>query len=120
VAPAGYANNDEKTWALIAHFGGALGALVSVGTLGWVAPLVAMVAKGTQSPTVRAHAVAALNFQLLWSIVALIGYATICVAIGLIIFPIAILLQLIFGIVAGVKANEGQLYRYPLTINMIK
>jgi uncharacterized protein len=120
MAPAGYANADEKTWALIAHFGGAIGAFFGGGTLGWVAPLIALVARGNQSPTVRAHAVAALNFQLLWSIVAVIGYATICLAIGLIIFPIAILLQIIFGIVAGVRANEGDLYRYPLSISMVK
>ncbi|HEX6686127.1 MAG TPA: DUF4870 domain-containing protein, partial [Candidatus Limnocylindrales bacterium] len=69
VAPVGYANNEEKTWALIAHFGGAAAALVSGGWLGWVPPLVAMLAKGNESPTVRAHAVAALNFQGLWWLV---------------------------------------------------
>src|SRR5207245_2092592 len=38
VAPAGYANNDEKTWALIAHFGGIV--------VGFIAPLVALLVKG--------------------------------------------------------------------------
>ena len=51
---------------------------ISGGALGWVAPLVALLAKGNESPTVRAHAVAALNFQILWSIIAIIGWITTC------------------------------------------
>ncbi len=119
-APAGFANTEEKTWALVAHFGGAALGFFSTGTLGWIPPLVALLAKGNTSPAVRAHAVAALNFQIVWSVVAIIGWATACLFIGFIIFPIAILIEVIFGIIAGVKANEGQLYRYPMSINIIK
>lgn len=119
-APIGYANNDEKTWALVSHFGGAAGMLVVFGVGGFIAPLIALLAKGNTSPTVRAHAVAALNFQMLWSIIGLVGYALSCVGIGFIIFPIVAIIGIIFGIIAGIKANEGQLYRYPLSINMIK
>jgi hypothetical protein len=118
--PPGYANNDEKTWALVAHFGGAAGMFVLGGVGGWIAPLIALVSRGSQSPTVRQHAVNALNFQLTWSIVGLIGYATICIVIGLIIFPIAALIGIIFGIIGGVKANDGHLYDYPVSIKMIK
>ncbi len=118
--PPGYANSDDKTWALVAHFGGALGMFIFGGAGGWIAPLIALLVRGNQSPTVRAHAVAALNFQLLWSIVGVIGYITICVVIGIIIIPIAAIIGIVFGIIAGVKANEGQLYRYPMSISMIK
>jgi len=90
------------------------------GVGGWIAPLIALVSRGSQSPTVRQHAVNALNFQLTWSIIGLIGYATICIVIGLIIFPIAALIGIIFGIIGGVKANDGQLYEYPVSIKMIK
>jgi uncharacterized Tic20 family protein len=94
--------------------------LVGAGAGGWVAPLIALLAKGNQSPTVRAHAVAALNFQLLWSIVAVVGWLTACIIIGFLIWPIAMLIGIIFGVLAGVKANEGQLYKYPLSVAMIK
>jgi len=120
VAPVGYANSDEKMWAMIAHFGGAGAAFISGGWLGWVPPLIAMLVKGNESPTVRAHAVAALNFQGLWTVIAIVGYITICLFIGFLIFPIAILLMVIFGIIAGVKANEGTLYKYPASPNIIK
>jgi hypothetical protein len=118
--PAGYANSDEKTWALVAHFGGAAGALVLSGVGGWIAPLVALVSKGKDSPIVRQHAVNALNFQLTWSIVGLIGWVTVCLVVPALAIGAAVLLGIIFGIIAGIKANEGELYNYPVSIKMIK
>lgn len=118
--PAGFPTNDDRTWALIAHFGGAAGAFLGAGTAGWIAPLVALLAKGNQSPTVRAHAVSALNFQLVWAIVALVGYVLFCAIIGFAIVPVAVLVGGIFGIIAGVKANNGEQYRYPMTISLVK
>jgi uncharacterized Tic20 family protein len=119
-APAGFANNDEKTWALIAHAGGAIGMFVGVGCGGWVAPLIAMLAKGNESQTVRAHAVAALNFQLLWSIIGIVGWATACIGIGFIVWIAAMIIGIVFGVIAAMKANEGQFYRYPMSLNLIK
>ncbi|MBM2621707.1 DUF4870 domain-containing protein [Actinoplanes sp. LDG1-06] len=121
--PGGYGpgpNQDDKTWIMIAHFGGALGALVGGGLSGWIVPLIAMLAKGNQSPAVRAEAVKALNFQIVWSVVTLIGWATACAVIGFVIIPIAALIAIIFGVIAGVKASNNEPYNYPLTINLIK
>jgi uncharacterized Tic20 family protein len=119
-APVGFASQEDKTWALVAHFGGAAGMFIGAGGGGWVAPLIALLAKGNQSPAVRAHAVAALNFQLLWSIVGVVGWITACLVIGIFGILAAMAMGIIFGIIAGLKANEGQLYRYPATVNMIK
>ncbi|HZN75403.1 MAG TPA: DUF4870 domain-containing protein [Micromonosporaceae bacterium] len=118
--PAGFATNDEKTWALVAHFGGALGMFLGAGAGGWLAPLIAFLAKGNESPTVRAHAVAALNFQLLWSIIGIVGWATVCIGIGFILWIGAMIIGIVFGVIAGMKANEGQLYSYPMTVTMVK
>lgn len=87
---------------------------------GWIAPLVALLAKGNESPTVRAHAVTALNFFITWSIVAVIGWATVCIVIGVLILILAYVLGIVFGIRAGVKAVNGEQYNYPLAIKMVK
>jgi uncharacterized Tic20 family protein len=104
---------------LVAHFGGAAGAFISGGILGFVAPLIAYLAKGQQSASVRAHAVSALNFQLLWSLIALASYT---VSWCLLFVPTLaiVVFQVIVGILGGVKANEGQGYKYPLSYNFIK
>lgn len=111
---------DDRTWILIAHFGGAAGAFLGGGCSGWIVPLIVMLARGQQSPLVRAEAVKALNFQILWSIIALVGWATTCLVIGFIIGPIAWIIAIVFGVIAGVKASNGEPYNYPLSVQIVK
>jgi uncharacterized Tic20 family protein len=121
-APRGYASADDKTWALVAHFGGAAGALFG-GLFGWVAPLIALLNKGARSPDVRAHALAALNFQALWSIICFAGLVLgNCLSwLGVPRFFFLLpLVPIILGVVGGLRANDGKLYRYPLTVDWFK
>lgn len=113
-APAGYANSDEKTWALIAHFGGII--------VGFIAPLVAMLAKGNESPTVRAHAVEALNFQITWAAATLIASILAACTLGVLFFLplITWAVLIVFAVIGGLKANEGTLYRYPMSVRLVK
>ena len=119
--PVGYNNPDEKTWALIAHFGG---------IIGFIPPLIAFLVKKDQSATVRAHAVAALNFQIV--VTATYIVLVIVNACGAFFLPsiVSTLLSLaatavwiigvVFAVIAGLKANQGQLYRYPIQIQLVK
>ncbi|MBN1170676.1 MAG: DUF4870 domain-containing protein, partial [Micromonosporaceae bacterium] len=119
--PPGYASSEEKTWALIAHFGGTL--------VGFLAPLIAFLVKGQQSQTVRAHAVAALNFQIVCS-ATLLGL-NILGACGGFFLPdiIGWLLSLasfgvwvcavVFAILGGLRANVGEVYRYPIQVALV-
>jgi hypothetical protein len=113
-APVGYANSDEKTWALIAHFGGIL--------VGFIAPLVALLAKGNESPTVKAHANEALNFQITWGIAMIVAIIISVCSLGFLFFvPIIVwIVIVVFAILGGMKANNGELYRYPATFRFIK
>jgi len=112
--PVGFATNEEKTWALIAHFGGII--------VGFIAPLVALLVKGNESPTVRAHAVEALNFQITWCIATVIATILATCTLGILFFlPIVTwIVIIVFSIIAGMKANEGQLYHYPMTWRIVK
>ncbi|WP_212826550.1 DUF4870 domain-containing protein [Catellatospora sp. TT07R-123] len=114
-APVGFDSNDDKTWAMVAHFGGAAGALLGAGTGGWVAPLIALLVQGPKSPTARAHAIAALNFQIGITIVAAICWILSCLVVTILIALAATVVGAIFGVLAGIKANEGSSYNYPLT-----
>jgi uncharacterized Tic20 family protein len=112
----GFSATDEKTWLLITHFGAAVGAVVGAGLLGWVAPLIAMLVEGPKSPTVRAHAVESLNFQLTWSVIALVGGVITC-GVG---FALVWIVPLIFAIIGGIKATNGEFYQYPVSVRLIK
>ncbi|MEU4215382.1 DUF4870 domain-containing protein [Actinoplanes sp. NPDC026623] len=119
--PQGYgAGGDDKTWILVTHFGGAAGAFLGGGCSGWIAPLVALLARGNQSPAVRAEAVKALNFQILWTIIAIVGWVLSCIVVGIFIGLAAWAIATIFGVIAGVKANNNEPYNYPMTVQMIK
>ncbi len=129
--PPGYPSADDKQWALIAHFGGAAGALFC-GVLSFVAPLIAYFSKANQ-PTAKAHAAAALNFQILVSGVAIvlviIRYGLLATmslsGIGLafllsLLSFVVLVLGIVFGVIGGMKANEGQLYKYPVSLGIFK
>jgi uncharacterized Tic20 family protein len=113
-APVGYANSDEKTWALVAHFGGIL--------VGFIAPLIALLAKGNESPTVKAHANEALNFHITWGIGMIVAVVISICTLGILFFlPIIVwIVIVVFAILGGMKANNGELYRYPATFRFIK
>ena len=100
---------------MVAHFGGAAGAFFGGGVAGWIGPLIAFLARGNLSPAVRAEAARALNFQLLWSLIAMVGYITACLFIGWLVVVAAMLVGGIFGVIAGIKALNGEPYNYPGT-----
>jgi len=118
--PQGSNQPDDRTWILIAHLGGAAGAFLGAGVAGWIAPLIAMVARGNTSPVVRAEAIKALNFQLLWSIIGLVGWILACAVIGFFITGAAVIVGTVFGVIAGVKASNNEPYNYPMTVSIIK
>jgi hypothetical protein len=111
--------DDDRLWALVAHFGGAAATFFSGSFVGWIPPLVAYLVRGDR-PAARAHAVAALNFQLFWTavsaVIALVATCLLVVVIGFLLYFLLIipwLMGTIFGIIAGVKALNGEPYRYP-------
>jgi len=118
---AGYSNSDEKTWSLVAHFGG---------VIGFLPPLIVFLVKGPQSPTVRAHSLAALNFQIVCSAVLVsLWIFRFCAGFILPDFlgwllslaaTVVWIISVVFAVIAGLKANQGQLYRYPIQANLVK
>jgi len=111
---------DDRSWNLINHFGGAAGAFVTGGVGGWIAPLIVMLTQGNRSPYLRSEAVKALNFQILCTIVAVVGWCTSIFGIGVIIAAAAWLAGTIVGVIAGIKASNNEPYNYPLPVNIIK
>ena len=114
--PAALSPTAERNWAMGAHLSGFAAAYVALGFLG---PLVVLLAAGERSPFVRRHAVEALNFNLTWLLYIAGAGVLAVVLIGL---PILVALgvgYLVLVILAGVEASRGNEYRYPLTIRLV-
>ena len=114
--------SSSTGWAALAH----LSALVAI-VVGFVfvGPLIVYLIK-KDDPYVRRHAAEALNFNLSFTLYALIGgFITVVlmlVLVGFLLIPVLIaaaIAWLVLVIVAGVKANNGEDYRYPLTIRFV-
>jgi len=112
--PARY-SSDERTMALLAHV---LGIVV-----GFLAPLVIWLIKRTESPYVDHHGKEALNFQITVLLAATALSVVMCIPlVGLVAIPLLFALgiaNIVFSILAAVKANDGELYRYPFTLRLV-
>lgn len=83
-------------------------------------PLVIWLIKREESPFVDACGKEALNFQISMTIYTLIAGLLILAAVGLVLLPAIIIVNVIFTIIASIRASEGKIYQYPLTIRFIK
>lgn len=112
-------SSEERTWAWISHAGTILAVGVS-GILGFVCPLVIMLTKGTESSYVRRNAVESLNFQISLYIYALVCFVLVFVLIGFFLLLALAVFALVAIILATVKAANGEEFRYPLCIRLVR
>ena len=111
---------DERTWGLLSHLSVLIAGFVSAFILGWLGPLLIMLIQGPKSPYVRHHAVEALNFFISLTIYFLISAILAFLIIGIPMLAAVFVAGIVFPIIASVKANAGEYYRYPLTIRLIR
>lgn len=109
---------QERQWALICHLSALCGYFIPFGNL--IAPIVIWSMKKDEMPMVDEHGKEVINFQISITIWFIIAGIFVIILIG-IPFLIALgVLQLVFVIIGAIKADNGILYRYPLTIRFIK
>ncbi len=120
-----YQNNqhdpDEqqaRQWAMFLHLSQLAGYIIPL--IGLIAPIIIWQTKKEEYPILDEHGKIVIN----WIISELI-YGAICsvllfVIIGFPMLMILGILAVVFPIIGGIKANNGELWRYPMTINIIK
>ncbi len=115
-APAGGAQpmteSDERLWAMLGHLGGIV--------LGFVAPLITWLVFRERSAFVDDQGKEALNFQITILIGYVVGTILLAVVIGAILLFVVWVVSIVFAIMAGIAANRGERYRYPVTLRLIK
>ena len=104
----------EKSTSVLFHI---LGIFFS-----WISALIGYLLYKDRGPFVRQHVTTELNFQ----ITILLAYvaATIVTVISFgflgFVFVVPPVLQIVFGIIAALRANEGQFYEIPVAIKFLK
>lgn len=100
---------DERTMAILSH--------VLCILVGFLAPLIIYLIKKDESAYVRDHARESLNFQITMAIIYIVLIITV---IGILLIWLAAILNLVFVIIATIKASENKMYRYPFNFRFIK
>ena len=133
---------DIRTWSMLCHLSALAGFIVGLGNV--LGPLIVWQIKKNELPEIIPHGKASVNFQLTLLIIdviaglgffAFIGGSFLSFPFhgtgstfpffggfiaGGIVFTIINILGLVFTIIGGVRANNGEAYSYPFAIRFIK
>ncbi len=118
-------SKDARMWAMICHLAG----LVWFAWFAWlivpvvgniVAPLIIWQIKKEEFPFVDEQGKEAVNFQISILIYGIVAGLLCFACVGFVLLLAVAVFDLIFLLIAAVKANNGEHYRYPLTIRFVK
>ena len=109
-APSIPSTSEERQLGLFVHLGGAL--------FGFLVPLIIWLMKKDTSKFINDQGKEALNFQITMLIGHFLAGVTICFTWGSLNMVVYVL-SMVFGIMGGVAANKGEVYRYPINVRLI-
>ncbi len=115
----GGADKETRTWAMWIHLSILSGYLVF--GAGLIVPIVLWQVKKDELPGIDVHGKNAVNWIISFVIYFVAAAVVAIVTFGILfIIPLAVaVVGLIFPIIAGIKANEGKIWTYPLSIKFI-
>jgi uncharacterized Tic20 family protein len=112
-------NKKAVTWATFCHVA-ALSLYLGIPFGHIIVPLIIWLIKKDEFPFVEEQGKESLNFQISMTIYGIIAGILCYVFIGLILLPVLVIAHIALIIMAIVKTNKGENYRYPFTIRVIK
>lgn len=119
---------QANTWAMLCHLGGLVGYFGNgIGSV--IAPLIVWVIKKDEMPEVDYHGKEALNFNISIFIYFLVlggvffVFSVVTAGLGglllMPLFPLLAVFHAVCTVIAAIKANNGQSYRYPFCLRLI-
>lgn len=109
---------EAKQTGLFLHLSQLLGIFVPFA--GIVVPIVIWQTQKDKYPALDAHGKMLANWFLSNLIYGLVSLILTFVLIGLVGFLALAVMSIVFPIIGAVKANNGELWEYPLTIKFLK
>lgn len=117
--PQAASGPSTRTWTVLCHAAALSGIVFHV--VGFVAgPLIVWLMKRGESTEIDAHGKEAVNFQLSMLIWHLIAFLLCFLLVGIPILIGLFIANIVLIIIGSLRASEGTLYRYPLTIRFLK
>jgi uncharacterized protein len=114
--PPGAADANARQWAMIAHLSALAGLVIG---LNWLGPLLVYLVKKDEHPFIADQSREALNFNLSVFVYVIVSAILIVLFIGILLLPAVLIAWLVLTVIAAMRANNGEQYRYPLTIRLV-
>jgi uncharacterized Tic20 family protein len=113
-------NSDIETrrWAAATHIAAIAGYVIPFGNI--IGPLLVWQLKKEDGQLIDDQGKESVNFQITVSIAMLVSALLTLILIGFLLIFVIGLGALILVVIAAIKANDGEAYRYPLTLRFIK
>jgi uncharacterized Tic20 family protein len=109
-------DRDSQQWGMIAHLSALSGFVIPFGNV--IGPLVIWQMK-KDMPFVVDQGKEALNFQITVIIAVFVCILLSFIVIGMLLLPVVGIGALVLTVIAGIKANNGEAYRYPFALRLI-
>jgi uncharacterized Tic20 family protein len=112
-------SKDACMWAMFCHLAGLGGFIIpAIGSV--IGPLIIWQLKKDVDPFIDQNGKEAMNFQISMLIYGIVAGLLCFLCVGMFLLPAVAIVDLVFLIIAAIKANNGEAYRYPLSIRLIK
>jgi uncharacterized protein len=108
----------ERNWAMLCHLTAFAGYLFPFG--GIIGPLICWLSKRDESDWVNLNGKASLNFQLSMLLYYVLCFPLLFILIGIPIYIVLGILEIVCIIIASVKASKGEYYKYPISIPFVQ
>lgn len=116
--PASLQTPDQRQMGLFLHLSQLAGFVIPFG--GIILPVVLWQTQKEKMPALDAHGKMVVNFMLSVLIYAIVSVVLMFVLVGFLTLLAVAVIHIVFPIVGAVKANNGELWEYPLTIKFLK
>ena len=116
--PVASSDKDARTWSMILHLSMLSNFVIPIA--GVIAPIVIWQIKKDEYPIVDVHGKNAVNWLITAFIYSVIFFILMFAVIGFFLLIILGICATVFPIIAGIKANNGEVWKYPLTFEFLK
>lgn len=116
--PSALVTSEQKQMGMFLHLSQL--ANVILFPIGIILPIVLWQTQKEKIPALDAHGKMVTNWMISVTIYMIVSIILMFVLIGFVLIFVVGAVGIIFPIIGGIKANNGELWEYPLTIKFLK
>ncbi len=109
---------QTRQWAMFLHFSLLAGFIVPI--LGLVTPILIWQLKKAELPGLDVHGKVVMNWLISAVLYGVVSALLILIVVGIPLLVVLGILCIVFPILGGIRANNGEVWKYPLSIEFLK